>query len=66
MAEALDDHVVDDDAAVERYHHLIRRDAERLSVLVEDLRRILAVTASDARGSPSRRIWIHASRRWSR
>jgi len=37
MAEALDDHVVDDAATVERYHHLIRRDAERLSVLVEDL-----------------------------
>ena len=37
MAEALDDHVVDDPGAVGRYHHLIRRDAERLSVLVEDL-----------------------------
>src|SRR3989454_10553874 len=27
---------------------------------------IAAMTASDARGSPRRRIWIHASRRWSR
>ena len=37
MAEALDDLVVDDPEAVGRYHHLIRRDAERLSVLVDDL-----------------------------
>src|SRR5205823_7635885 len=37
MGEALDDHVVDDRDAVERYHHQIRTDAERLSFLVEDL-----------------------------
>jgi signal transduction histidine kinase len=37
MAEALDDHVVDERDAVERYHYQMRHDAERLSVLVEDL-----------------------------
>ncbi|MEU6248821.1 HAMP domain-containing sensor histidine kinase [Glycomyces sp. NPDC047010] len=37
MAEALDDGVVDDDAAVKRYHAQIRTDAERLSALVDDL-----------------------------
>ncbi|GAA1659505.1 HAMP domain-containing sensor histidine kinase [Glycomyces endophyticus] len=37
MAEALDDGVVDDDAAVKRYHAQIRTDAERLSTLVDDL-----------------------------
>ena len=37
MAEALDDGVVDDDAAVKRYHSQIRTDAERLTALVDDL-----------------------------
>ena len=37
MAEALDDGVVSDDATLDRYHHQIRRDAERLSALVDDL-----------------------------
>ncbi len=37
VAEALDDGVVDDPETVGRYHHQIRRDAERLSVLVDDL-----------------------------
>ncbi len=37
MAEALDDGVANDDATRQRYHHQIRRDAERLSALVDDL-----------------------------
>lgn len=37
MAEALDDGVVSDQATYARYHHQIRRDAERLSALVDDL-----------------------------
>ncbi|MFG3340788.1 sensor histidine kinase [Glycomyces sp. NPDC048151] len=37
MAEALDDRVVEDDAAVKRYHAQIRTDAERLTALVDDL-----------------------------
>lgn len=37
MAEALDDRVVSDAEATARYHHQIRRDAERLSALVDDL-----------------------------
>ncbi|NED99454.1 sensor histidine kinase [Phytoactinopolyspora halotolerans] len=37
MAEALDDDVVEDYAAVARYHRQIRNDAERLTGLVDDL-----------------------------
>lgn len=37
MAEALDDGVANDDATRAKYHHQIRRDAERLSALVDDL-----------------------------
>ncbi len=37
MAEALDDGLVGDDATRGRYHGQIRRDAERLSALVDDL-----------------------------
>jgi signal transduction histidine kinase len=37
MAEALDDGVVTDPETVARYHGQLRRDAERLSVLVDDL-----------------------------
>jgi signal transduction histidine kinase len=37
VAEALDDGIVDDATTVARYHHQIRQDAERLSVLVDDL-----------------------------
>jgi len=37
VAEALDDGVVNDPATVGRYHHQIRQDAERLSLLVDDL-----------------------------
>ena len=37
MAEALDDGVVDDAETVARYHRQIRHDAERLTVLVDDL-----------------------------
>ncbi len=37
MSEALDDGVVTDADAQARYHHQIRHDAERLSMLVDDL-----------------------------
>ncbi len=37
MAEALDDGVVSDAETVSRYHGQLRRDSERLSVLVDDL-----------------------------
>ncbi|MCB0978727.1 MAG: HAMP domain-containing histidine kinase [Acidimicrobiales bacterium] len=37
MAEALDDRMVTDADTVARYHHQLRRDAERLSALVDDL-----------------------------
>ena len=37
MAEALDDGIVSDAETTARYHHQIRRDAERLSALVDDL-----------------------------
>jgi signal transduction histidine kinase len=37
MAEALDDEVVTEPAAVARYHTQIRHDAERLTALVDDL-----------------------------
>ena len=37
VAEALDDGIVDDATTVARYHHQIRQDAERLTVLVDDL-----------------------------
>ena len=37
MAEALDDGIVTEPDARDRYHHQIRRDAERLSSLVDDL-----------------------------
>lgn len=37
MVEALDDHVVEDGPTVERYHHQIGTEVERLSRLVDDL-----------------------------
>jgi signal transduction histidine kinase len=37
MAEALDDRIVSDAQTTANYHHQIRRDAERLSALVDDL-----------------------------
>lgn len=37
MVEALDDHVVDDGPTIERYHHQIGAEVERLSRLVDDL-----------------------------
>ncbi len=37
MGEALDDGIIDDPGDVARYHHQIRADSERLSVLVDDL-----------------------------
>lgn len=45
MAEALDDGVVDDGATVERYHHQMRRDAERLTKLVDDLFELSRINA---------------------
>jgi signal transduction histidine kinase len=37
MVEALDDHVVEDPAEIERYYDAIRREIERLSHMVDDL-----------------------------
>jgi len=37
LAEALEDHVVDEAATVDRYHRTIREEADRLSGLVDDL-----------------------------
>ncbi len=37
MAEALEDHVVDDDVSIGRYHRSIRLESERLGALVDDL-----------------------------
>jgi signal transduction histidine kinase len=37
MVEALDDHVVEDPAEIERYYEAIRREIERLSLMVDDL-----------------------------
>ena len=37
MVEALDDHVVDDDAEVARYYATMRREIERLSRMINDL-----------------------------
>jgi signal transduction histidine kinase len=45
MAEALDDGVVGDEATRDRYHHQIRRDAERLSRLVDDLFELSRITS---------------------
>jgi signal transduction histidine kinase len=45
MAEALDDGVVDDEATVRRYHEQLRRDAERLTKLVDDLFELSRITS---------------------
>ncbi|MEV3937597.1 HAMP domain-containing sensor histidine kinase [Glycomyces sp. NPDC049804] len=49
MAEALDDGVVDDDAAVKRYHSQIRTDAERLTALVDDLFELSRINSGSLR-----------------
>ncbi|MCD0447365.1 HAMP domain-containing histidine kinase [Glycomyces sp. A-F 0318] len=49
MSEALDDGVVDDDAAVKRYHSQIRTDAERLSALVDDLFELSRINSGSLR-----------------
>jgi signal transduction histidine kinase len=49
MAEALDDGVVDDDAAVKRYHSQIRLDAERLTALVDDLFELSRINSGSLR-----------------
>ncbi|SDD82752.1 His Kinase A (phospho-acceptor) domain-containing protein [Glycomyces harbinensis] len=49
MAEALDDGMVDDDAAVKRYHSQIRTDAERLTALVDDLFELSRINSGSLR-----------------
>jgi signal transduction histidine kinase len=49
MAEALDDGVVDDDATIKRYHSQIRTDAERLTVLVDDLFELSRINSGSLR-----------------
>jgi signal transduction histidine kinase len=56
LAEALEDHVVTDNADIERYHRSIRLESERLSTLVDDLfelSRLHAGTARDRSGTIS-------------
>lgn len=45
MAEALDDEVVTDPETRARYHHQIRKDAERLTALVDDLFELSRITS---------------------
>jgi signal transduction histidine kinase len=49
MTEALDDGVVDDVETTERYHHQIRRDAEKLSALVDDLFELSRINSGSLR-----------------
>jgi signal transduction histidine kinase len=48
MAEALDDGVVDDEETVRRYHGQLRRDAERLTKLVDDLFELSRISSDPA------------------
>lgn len=52
MAEALDDEVADDAATVQRYHRQIRGDAERLTVLVDDLFELSRINSGAVRLGP--------------
>lgn len=52
MAEALDDEVADDTATVRRYHRQIRGDAERLTVLVDDLFELSRINSGTVRLGP--------------
>ncbi|MBB5788548.1 sensor histidine kinase [Jiangella mangrovi] len=52
MAEALDDEVADDTATVQRYHRQIRGDAERLTVLVDDLFELSRINSGTVRLGP--------------
>jgi len=45
MAEALDDHVVDDQASIERYHRSMCLESERLGALVDDLFELSRISA---------------------
>lgn len=46
MAEALEDGVVDDPETIERYHSGLRREADRLAVMVDDLFELSRINAS--------------------
>lgn len=46
MAEALEDGVVTDDETVDRYHSGLRREADRLAVMVDDLFELSRINAS--------------------
>lgn len=45
MAEAMEDHVVDDGETVDRYHRAIRGETERLSAMVDDLFELSRITS---------------------
>ena len=49
MAEALEDGVVDDSETVARYHNAIRREADRLAGLVDDLFELSSINAGTLR-----------------
>lgn len=59
MAEALDDGVVSDAETQARYHQQIRRDAERLSALVDDLFELSRIT-SGVVGAQRDRVSIYS------
>lgn len=46
MSEALEDAVIDDAATIDLYHHRIRREADRLSDMVDDLFELSRINAS--------------------
>lgn len=46
MAEALEDGVVTDPPTVERYHHGLRREADRMAAMVDDLFELSRINAS--------------------
>lgn len=54
MAEALEDGVVADEPSVRRYHARIRREADRLSEMVDDLFELSRIHAGALRLSPRR------------
>ena len=54
MGEALDDGIVDEPEVVHRYHHQIVVDAERLSVLVDDLFELSRIHSGVAVGGDDR------------
>jgi signal transduction histidine kinase len=52
MAEALEDHVVTDPVEVGRYHSQIRRETDRLSVMIDDLFELSRIHAGTLRLTP--------------